>query len=259
MANNLTLVSERIIVDWRGDVLILTLNRPAVLNALDFETLDELSTALSGEGVRAGAVVLKGAGNRAFSAGFDLKRLDGTASDLRADASIGAAVKAIRGCPSPVIACLRGHCHGAAVELALSCDLRVASDDLQLSVRAVGLGIVYRFELFALLLQLCGSGRAQDFLLAMPVLDAQTALEWGLLTQVVGAQELEQRVMELADALAAAPRSAVHGTKATFQMLADAGLRGLDTKLADQWRVDTSATPERKSALRQAQRRLGAR
>jgi enoyl-CoA hydratase len=193
--------------------------------------------ALQTDGARAPAIVIRGAGTRAFSAGFDLSRLDGTAADVRADDSIGAAVTAIRSCPAPVIACIRGHCHGAAVEIALSCDLRVAGDDLQMSVKAVGLG------------------RAQDFLLAMPVLDAGTALAWGLLTEVSKGSELDSRVMHLARGLAAAPRSAVAGTKATFRLLEQQTGSAASGK-ADALRAETSATPERRNALREAKERL---
>ncbi len=249
-------VSDRVLIDRQGDVLVLTMNRPAVLNALDFELLDELAQALKVDGKDASAVVLKGAGSRAFSAGFDLGRLEGTESDLRADDSIGAAVEAIRSCPAPVIASIRGHCHGAAVELALSCDLRVAADDLQMSIRAVGLGVVYRFELFRLLVQLCGLGHAQDLLLAMPVLDAARAYDWGLLTEVAPAAELDSRVQTLALALAAAPRAAVAGTKATFRLLQQELAAGALAAKADELRVQTSSTAERHDALHQAKRRL---
>jgi enoyl-CoA hydratase/carnithine racemase len=93
-------------------------------------------------GHKASAVILRGAGGQAFSAGFDLDELTGSEEDLEADPAIGRAADALSRCPVPVVAQLQGHCHGAAVELALNCDLRVASDDLSLTLRAMMLGVV---------------------------------------------------------------------------------------------------------------------
>ena len=121
-------MADTLLREWGPrDVLTLTLNRPERRNALDPELLAALAAALQADGERAGAVILRGAGSEAFSAGYDLSRLTGTAADLDADGVIGEAASALRQCPSPVIARLQGHCHGAAVELALNCDLRIAS------------------------------------------------------------------------------------------------------------------------------------
>ena len=130
-------------------------------------------------------MILRGAGTEAFSSGYDISRLAGSVEDLDADAFIGEAVSALRACPAPVIAQIHGHCHGAAVEIALSCDLRIASDDLRMSVPAVSLGVVYRYQFLARLVQICGLARASDLLLAMPELDAERAHQWGLVTEIL--------------------------------------------------------------------------
>ena len=134
---------------------------------MDPEVLGALAEALTRDGERAGAVILRGAGDEAFSAGYDLSRLTGTESDLDADRYIGEAVKAMRECPVPIIARLTGHCHGAGVELALTCDLRVGSPSVRMSVPAVGLGVVYRYEFVSRLVLMVGLSRATSLLLGM--------------------------------------------------------------------------------------------
>jgi enoyl-CoA hydratase/carnithine racemase len=245
-------------VDWWSEgVLALTIDRPKRRNVVDHELLAELARVLESDGQNAGAVVVSGAGGAAFSAGFDLDQIKGTESDLEADASMGKAVDAIMACPVPVIAMIQGHCHGGGVELALSCDLRIASDDLQLSLRAVSLGVVYRYQLISRLVDTAGLGRAADLLLAMPVLGASEALIWGLVTEVVPAADTYKRTRELAEMLAASPRSAVEGTKASLLMAARHVAReeALDRTARLRRRAATSS--ERRTALEAAKKRLG--
>jgi enoyl-CoA hydratase len=243
-------VTESLLREWGAeDVLTLTIARPDRLNALDPELLTALAEALGDDGERASAVILRGAGTEAFSSGYDLSRLTGTADDLEADHYIGEAVTALRACPAPVIARLQGHCHGAGVELAMSCDLRIAADDLRLSVPAVSLGVVYRFQFVARLVQICGIARASDLLLAMPELDAAHAAAWGLVTEVLPGSELDNRVHALAEKLAASPRPAVRGTKASLDLLARRAVSGEDLLLAQQLRAAAAASPERLGAV----------
>jgi enoyl-CoA hydratase/carnithine racemase len=250
-------MTDSLLAEWGShDVLTLTLNRPERRNALDPELLTALAEALQEEGQRAGAVILRGAGDEAFSAGYDLSRLTGTTADLEADRFIGEAANALRACPAPVIAQIHGHCHGAAVELALNCDLRFASPTLRMSVPAVSLGVVYRYQVDARLVQTCGVARTADLLLAMPELDSEAAYQWGLITEVVPASEIEHRVHSLADKLAAAPRHAVHGTKASLNLLERRAVSGDDLLQAHQLREAAAASPERQQALRRRRKKV---
>lgn len=236
--------------EWgEHEVLTLTINRPEQRNAVDPELLTALAAALREGGERAGAVILRGAGDNAFSAGYDLSRLTGTAQDLDADSVIGAAVKALRECPAPVIARLRGHCHGAGVELAMNCDLRIASRDLRLSVPAVSLGVVYRYQFVARLVQTCGLARTADLLLAMPELDGERAFEWGLVTELVSEMEIDARITRVATRLASAPRAAVRGTKASLNLIAARGAAPRDIAFVQRLRATAAASPERQEAL----------
>ena len=250
-------MAEALLHEWGPhDVLTLTLNKPERRNALDPELLGAVAEALRTEGDRAGTVILRGAGDEAFSAGYDLSRLTGTAADLDADSFIGEAANALRACPAPVIARLQGHCHGAAVELALNCDLRIASPSLRLSVPAVGLGVVYRYQFVARLVQICGLARASDLLLAMPQLDGEQAHAWGIVTEVVPESEIDTRVHAVAEKLATSPRAAVRGTKASLNLLASRGLSADDLERAQHLRAEAAASPERQEALRRRQQKV---
>ena len=249
-------MTAKLLLDWgQHDVLTLTINRPERRNAVDPEVLAALAAALADHGERAGAVILRGAGDQAFSAGYDLERLTGTEADVEADAIIGGAVEALRTCPAPVIALVRGHCHGAGVELAMNCDLRLATPDLRLSVPAVGLGVVYRYQFVARLVAICGLNRTSDLLLGSRELDAATALAWGLLTDVVAAREIDERVQELAAKLAVSPRPAVRGTKASLNLRMGRSIAGEDLAEANRWRAAAAASVERKEALARRKKR----
>lgn len=241
---------DKLLVEWgEHDIVTLTLNRPQRRNALDPDLLTSLADALRTHGIRAGAVVLRGAGDAAFSAGYDLDHLTGTEADLQADAIIGSAVESLRDCTAPVIALVHGHCHGAAVELAMNCDLRFATPDLRLSVPAVGLGVVYRYQFVTRLVAICGLNRASDLLLGMRELDAATALAWGLLTEVVDAAEIDARVRGMAERMATAPRPAVQGTKASLNLRMARGMAPEDLLEANRLRRLAAISPERVEAL----------
>src|SRR3984893_14579782 len=251
-------MASDLLVDWSSDrVLVLTMDRPKRRNVVDHELLAAISAELEANGPRARAIVLRGAGGMAFSAGFDLHQLDGTEADLEADRSIGTPVDAIMSCPAPVISMIQGHCHGAGVELALSCDLRIAADDLQLSLQAVSLGVVYRYQLISRLVDIAGLGRATDLLLARPVLGAQEALTWGLVTEVVPARDIDRRTRDLAEMLAASPRSAVEGTKSSLQLTARHEPREGAVEQTRHLRQRATLSPERRAALEAVKKRLG--
>lgn len=234
----------------------VTLNRPGVHNALDYELLGQLAATIGAEGEQSRALVLQGAGERAFSTGFDLGQLTGTTADLEADRAIGRAADAIRDSPVPVLAAMRGYCQGAAVELALTCDLRLAASDLQLRVPAVQLGVVYRPRLVARMAELAGLGRAADLLLIGALIGAEAAFTAGLLSEVVAGELLQSRAAELAHALAAAPAAAVRGTKAVLRQLGADPLSPGPRAELEEWRSRAAGSPERREALDAARARL---
>jgi enoyl-CoA hydratase/carnithine racemase len=136
------------------------------------------------------------------------------------------------------------------VELAMNCDLRLASPDLRMSVPAVSLGVVYRYEFVSRLIAICGLHRTNDLLLGMQELDAAAAHAWGLLTEIVDVGLIASRAQSLAQRLALSPRSAVRGTKASLNLRIARAVAPEDAARANEIRAAAASSPERREALR---------
>jgi enoyl-CoA hydratase len=179
-----------------GDTARVVIDNAGRANALSKTLLEALhATFESFAADPPCAVVLTGAGERAFAGGADLTELGAldVASGRGFITKVHEACDAVRRCPAPVIARVRGYALGAGLELAASCDIRVASDDAMFGMPEVRFGIPSVVEA-ALLPRLLGRGRAAWFLLTGRNIDARTALEWGLVERVVAASALDAEV-----------------------------------------------------------------
>jgi len=194
-------------VEKRDLVAIVTLDRPKVLNALNAETLAELDAAFEALGSDAAirAVLLAGAGGRAFAAGADIRELaaipagEGSAFALRGQA----VMRRIETLGKPVIACIQGFALGGGCELALACTLRIAADDARLGQPEVKLGVITGYGGSQRLARLVGRGAALKLLLTGAIIDANEALRIGLVDEVVAADQLMTRAEALAREIAA--------------------------------------------------------
>ena len=202
-------------------VLTITLNRPDVLNALNAEVhrrlFDALGSARADESVR--AVVITGAG-RGFCVGQDLQEFRGdhdVAQNLRDNYHRN--VLAIRSLPKPVIASVNGPAAGAGMSLACACDVRIASDAAAFVPAFINIGLVPDSGATWFVRRLLGAARAFEWLTSGRRLSAAEAHAWGLVTEVVPAEELPARTLELASRYAALPTRAVAETR----RLLDAG------------------------------------
>ncbi|MFO1189304.1 MAG: enoyl-CoA hydratase-related protein [Alphaproteobacteria bacterium] len=184
-----------------GRAAQIVIDNEPKLNSLTSDMLIRLADAarsLAGDSDLR-VVILTGAGNRAFSGGADLSELMG----FTADTSVAYATKvheacaALRDLPVPVIARIRGACYGAALSLALACDLRMASTEARFAMPGGKLGMPAVSEA-ALLPRLIGWGRTADILLAGDVIDATTAHAWGLVRCAVSPDGLDAEVARLA-------------------------------------------------------------
>ncbi|HUP23518.1 MAG TPA: enoyl-CoA hydratase [Thermoanaerobaculia bacterium] len=194
----------RVALTWvdggEGRVAWLEVSEPRRLNVLDTPAIDDLSGVvdqLGLVGVAGGlrAVVLRGGGERAFIGGADLRelsRLD-ERSAREFITRLHELCRALRALPVPVIASIRGYCLGAGLEVAASCDLRVAATDASFGMPEVLVGIPSVIEA-ALLPQLVGWGRAREMMLTGRMYDASEALAMGLVEEVVPAESLEAAV-----------------------------------------------------------------
>jgi enoyl-CoA hydratase len=199
----------------RGAVRTLTINRPDKLNALNRETIGELTLAFrqaaQDDSVR--VVVLAGAGEKAFVAGADISEMTAW-SPVKAQAASRAGqdlMLTVERLGKPVIARIQGYALGGGMELAMACHLRVASDKARFGQPEIGLGLIPGFGGTQRLTRLTGRGAALELCLLGGQVDAARAERLGLVTRVVPADELDAAVDAMADQLAAAAPLALKG------------------------------------------------
>jgi enoyl-CoA hydratase/carnithine racemase len=189
-------------------VAVLTLNRPDVRNAIDDELLDALLAAVRrlAADIDLRAVVLTGPGGAAFSAGMDLRERAGFDDDRLIDqhARIVALVTALTELPVPTIAAVEGYCLAGGFELALACDLIVASRDAQFGLPETRVGIFPGGGSARLLTWAVGAPRARDLILTGRRLSGVEAEAWGIAARVTGAGEALDAALALAGELATA-------------------------------------------------------
>jgi enoyl-CoA hydratase/carnithine racemase len=199
----------------------LTISNPAKRNALDHAILDAIAAALRDLGDTR-VVLLTGAGGM-FSSGYDIA---GIPDDVFAEEAerlvahpFAAAIDALESCPIPTVAALPGHTIGGGLELALACDLRVAADGILLGMPPAKLGLVYSHTGLRRFLHAIGAPRTRELFLTGRNIDARTALSWGLVNEVVGAADLEEAALDLAEDLAANAPLSVRGNKRVIREL----------------------------------------
>jgi enoyl-CoA hydratase len=248
-------------IDERG-VASVVLDNAAKLNTLNTPLMTELIGAVEQLGAAGNlrAVVLRGAGDRAFIGGADIKEMAGLdAASARAFITlVHRSCAVFRRLPVPVIARIQGYVFGAGVEVAAACDIRVAGADAQFGMPEVRLGVPSVVEA-ALLPQLIGWGRTRQFLLTGDTIDAATALAWGLVEQVVPTEQLDQAVERLLSSILASGPEAIRRQKALITAWEDLPLReaiqrGIDS-FADAWRGDEPRQAMGAFVERQRQRR----
>jgi enoyl-CoA hydratase len=216
-----------------GGVLYLTINRESKLNALNRAVIEQLRDAFAKAGHHSDTrcVVLTGAGDRAFAAGADIGEIrDLTKEEVAAFVEAGhELMNAIENLGKPVIAAINGYALGGGCELALACTLRIASSNARIGLPEVTLGLIPGYGGTQRLSRLAGRGRALHMMLTGQAVTAETALQWGLLNEVVEAGELMNAAGELAEQLAASAPLAMKAIIAAVHQGADLALaRSLD-------------------------------
>jgi len=212
----------------RGAVRTIIVDRPDKLNALNRETLNELTLAFAqaGQDDAVRAVILTGAGEKAFVAGADIAEMHGyTPAQAQGFSRSGQRLmSSIERLGKPVIARIQGFALGGGMELAMACHLRVASEKAKFGQPEINLGLIPGFGGTQRLLRLAGRGAALELCLTGAPINAQRAYELGIATRVVTAEALDETVNALADQLAAAAPLAAAG-------ILDAVLQGGETAL----------------------------
>jgi enoyl-CoA hydratase len=223
-------VFETLIYEKRDGVGYVTLNRPKFLNVYNIKMRDELYEILSAirddDEVRVG--VFMGAGDKAFCAGADLSEFLTAPSPIiarqaRWERDVWGLFLRI---PQPLIAVLHGYVLGSGIEIALCCDIRIASENAKFGLPEVGLGIIPAAGGTQTLPRVVGRARALEMLLTNRWIEAEEALRIGLVNQVVANQQLRDAAEELAGKIASHDPFAVRCAK-------EAVIRGAELSLAD--------------------------
>ncbi|AMG75764.1 enoyl-CoA hydratase [Sphingopyxis granuli] len=200
-------------------VATVTLNRPEAMNALSRALRAEFAAAMRGlaadDGIR--AIVLTGAGERAFTAGLDLKELGADTGNLGAANAEGAdenPVKAIELCPQPVIGAINGVAITGGFEVALACDILIASTNARFADTHARVVVMPGWGLSQKLSRLIGLGRAKELSLTGNFLGAEAARDWGLVNRVVAPEDLLPAAQALARDIASADPAMVRAYRA---------------------------------------------
>ncbi len=196
---------ETILVEKNEGVAVITINRPDKLNALNSKVHEEGVAALdelrNDEEIR--VVVFTGAGEKSFIAGADISEFAGkTSVTQRAVFQNRTLFNSIDTFPKPVIAMINGFCLGGGCELALACDIRIASENAKLGQPEINLGIIPGGGGTQRLTKLIGEGKSMEMILTGDMIDAAAALSLGLVNHVYSAEELEENTMKLAGKIA---------------------------------------------------------
>lgn len=199
-------------VELDGEIAVVTLRRPAKLNAISSAMELRLRTVLEGPEVTGSRAVVITGGDRVFSAGADLDEIGGRspAEVIAYYRATGGVYEKVADLPQPSVSAISGYCLGGGLELALATDFRVATAAATLGFPEVGIGIIPSSGGLLRLVRAVGTARARELVIARPRIDASTAASMGLLTEVVpaGTSPLP-RAVELAGQLAALPPLAV--------------------------------------------------
>ena len=196
---------ETILVEKEGRVAILTVNRPDKLNALNQQVRDEMLQVLAEieKDDSVGVVVLTGAGEKSFIAGADIGEFAGrTPFDQRQAMASPRIFDIMASFPKPVIAMINGFCLGGGCELAMSCDIRIASEKARFGQPEINLGLIPGGGGTQRLSRLVGVGHAMRLILSGDMIPAAEAQSIGLADLVVPAEELRAKTLELANKIA---------------------------------------------------------
>lgn len=196
---------ETLLVERRERVAIITINRPDKRNALNIKTREEGAALLEDlrNDASVGVVVFTGAGDKAFIAGADIGEFAGRSAMMQRDVMTARSLfTAIDTFPKPVIAMINGYCLGGGCELALACDIRIASETASFGQPEINLGIIPGGGGTQRLTRLVGEGKAMELILSGEIIDAKTAYEIGLVNHVFPGDQLQAKTMEIANRIA---------------------------------------------------------
>jgi enoyl-CoA hydratase len=219
---------NELLVEAKGGIGTITINRPQRRNALTLEMWNGFPSIIArlDKDPAVKAVVIRGGGDKAFSAGGDITEfLELASSPENASTEypiVQAALESIEQSPKPVIAMIRGFAMGGAWLLISACDIRIAADDAQFAIPSARLGITISYPDTLRTVRLIGPAKTKEILYSARRLNAAQAYDWGLVNHVVSVEQLEQFTYELAGVIASnAPLSVQNAKKTVNACTAD--------------------------------------
>jgi enoyl-CoA hydratase len=216
---------ETLIVEARGPVGLITLNRPNALNALNARLIGELCAALEAfeADPAVGAVVITGS-EKAFAAGADVKEMAARSYAEVYLADLGSEWLRVTACRKPRVAAVSGYALGGGCELAMMCDLIIAADTAKFGQPEITLGIIPGFGGTQRLARAVGKAKAMDLILTGRMMDAAEAERAGLVARVVAADRLLDEAIEAATRIAGFSRAAILAAKEAVDVAFESGL-----------------------------------
>lgn len=229
---------NNILIEQRGQIQIVTINRPSQLNALNTETIAELHQALdhANNDKSTGAVILTGSGEKSFVAGADIKEFtDFTIAEGGQLALNGQKLlfSFIENMTTPVIAAVNGFALGGGLELAMASHIRLASSNARMGLPEVSLGVIPGYGGTQRLAQLVGRGKANELVFTAGMIKADEALTWGLVNHVVEPEELLPKAEEIANKILANSPTAIASAIRSINANFEDGVNGFETEIEE--------------------------
>jgi enoyl-CoA hydratase len=252
---------QNILISIHNGILTITINRPDKLNALNRKTIEEIGDAVkNGEANNAiDGIIITGAGAKAFVAGADIKEFSGFSAEEGKELSAHGhrVFNSIELCGKPVIAAVNGFALGGGCELAMCCHVRVASDNAKFGQPEVSLGVIPGYGGTQRLIQLIGKGKAFELLMTADMMDAQQALQSGLVNYVTPQDQLLLKCEELIGKIKKQSPKAIAGIVRCVDAYFKDGVDGFQTEIDefgncfshDDFKEGTAAFMEKRKAV----------
>lgn len=227
---------NNVLIEYKEKIAVLTINRPNQLNALNKQTIAELSAAFKAleADKKVRVIILTGAGDKAFVAGADIKEFH--EFDINQGKELSAhghqiLFDLVENLTTPVISAVNGFALGGGLELAMSCHFRIASDNAKLGLPEVTLGVIPGYGGTQRLAQLVGKGRAMEMIMTAKMITAPEALFLGLVNHVTTPEELLATCQKIAEKIANNSSTAIAGAITAINASFKDGINGFQTEI----------------------------
>lgn len=229
---------KNILVNTDKNITRITINRPKQLNALNKETIEELGKEFdrlqNDDNTR--VIIVTGAGEKAFVAGADIKEFanfDSTQGKELSAQGQKQMFDKVEKMNKPVIAAINGFALGGGLELAMSCHIRIASDNAKMGLPEVSLGVIPGYGGTQRLAQLVGKGKALEMITSAVMIGAQDAYQWGLVNHITTQGELLPHCEKLASRIAKNSSSAIHSAMKAVLSGYSTGINGFEVEIEE--------------------------